>query len=182
MQFVRNVWILKKGVKMGKKVGKDRFGREIEVGKDITERLVHSKFFRQPPIAASGKPFFVFIRPGDFLKGELVGRSGNKNLFRSTSFAIQVEEAKQGGEHLDIADGQIEEFCANAQVQRIIKSNQLLHSIIKIVYIGKFRYPRALHPTKVYRVYKEFGYARSDERPQTSSTPKRRPYKARKAG
>jgi hypothetical protein len=154
-----------------------------EVGKDITERLVHSRFFQQPPIAQSGRPFFVFVKPGDFLKGELIGRSGNKALFRSTAFAMQVEAAKQGGEHWDILDtNHIEEFCANAQVQRIVKKNQLMHAIVKIVYIGKFRYPKALHATKVYRVYKEVGTFRSDERPQTSTTPKRRPFKARKVG
>jgi hypothetical protein len=153
-----------------------------EVGKDITERLVHSRFFQQPPIAQSGRPFFVFIRPGDYLKGELIGRSGNKALFRSTAFAMQIEKGKQGGEHIDVVDGQVEEFCANAQVQRIIKKNQLMHAIIKIVYVGKFRYPKALHATKVYRVYKEVGTFRSDERPQTSTTPKRRPFTARKVG
>ena len=152
-----------------------------EVGKDITERLVRSKFYRQPPVARSGKPFFVFVTPGDFLKGELIGRSGNKALFRSTAYAVRVEAAKQGGEHLDILDtNHIEEFCANAQLQRIIKNNQLMRAIVKIVYIGKFRYPKSPHATKVYRVYKETGVFRSDERPQTSSTPKRRPFKARK--
>jgi hypothetical protein len=151
-----------------------------EVGKDITERIVHSKYFRQPPLAQSGRPFFVFIRPGDFLKGELIGKSGNKALFRSTAYAVKVEAAKQGGEHIDVVDGQIEEFCGNAQVQRIIKNNQLMHSIIRIVYIGKFRMPKGLHPMKVYRVFKEVGFARSDERPQTSSTPKNRPFKTGK--
>lgn len=151
-----------------------------EVGKDITERLVHSKFFRQPPVAQSGRPYFVFIRPGDYLKGELIGKSGNHAFIRYTSFAVRVEEAKQGGDHIDVVDGQVEEFCANAQVQRIIQKNQLMRAIIKIVYIGKFRYPKALHATKVYRVFKEIGTFRSDERPQTSSTPKRRPFKARK--
>ena len=151
-----------------------------EVGKDITERLVHSKYFSQPPIARSGKPFFVFIRPGDYLKGELIGKSGNQALFRSTAFAMKVEAGKQGGDHLDVVDGQVEEFCANAQVQQIIKKNQLMHAIVKIVYIGKFRYPKALHATKVYRVYKEVGVFSSNEQLRTASTPKRRPLKARK--
>lgn len=154
-----------------------------EVGKDITERLVHSKFYKQPPVAQSGRPYFVFVRPGDFLKGELIGKFANREFMRYTAFTVKVEEAKQGGEHWDILDtNHIEEFCANAQVQRIIKKNQLMHSIVKIVYIGKFRYPKALHATKVYRVYKEVGFTRSDERPQTSTTPKRRPFKARKVG
>jgi hypothetical protein len=148
-----------------------------EVGKDITERLVHSQYYHQPPISQSGRPFFVFVRPGDFLKGQLIGRSGNKAMFRSTAFAIQVEEGKQGGDHLDIVDGQVEEFCANAQVQRIIKKNQLMKAIIKIVYVGKFRYPKALHATKVYRIYKEVGTFRSNEQPQTSTKPKPRPFK-----
>jgi len=153
---------------------------EKEVGKDITQRLVHSKFFYQAVLAPTGKPFFVFIKPGDYLKGELIGRSGNKALFRSTSYAMKVEEGKQGGEQLDIVDDQVEEFCANAQVQRIIQKNQLMHAIVRIVYAGKFRPPKVLHAMKVYRVFKEVGFAHSNEQPRTSSTPKRRPFKARK--
>ena len=151
-----------------------------EVGKDITERLVHSKFFYSPPLTQSGKPFFVFSKTGDYLKGELIGKSDYKTLLRSAAYAVQIEEGKMNGEQLDVLDGQIEEFCANAQVQRIIEKNQLIKAIVRIVYVGRFRPPRALHTTKVYRVFKEFGFAHSDERPQTSSTPKHRPFKARR--
>lgn len=151
-----------------------------EVGKDITERLTHSKFFYQAPLANSGKPFFVFAKPGDYLRGELIGRSGNKALFRSTAYAMQVEEAKQGGEVLDVVNNPVEEFCANAQVQRIIQKNQLMHAIVRIIYVGKFRPPKVLHAMKVYRVYKEIGTFHKNEQPRTSSTPKRRLFKARK--
>jgi hypothetical protein len=152
---------------------------EKEVGKEVTQKLTSSPHYYQQPETQLGKPFFVFTKPGDFIKGELVGKSGNRAIFRSTSYAMKVEAGRLAGEPLKITDGQVEEFFGNAQLHRIISKNELMHSIVKIVYIGKYRHPKALHAMKVYRVYKESGVFKTKEEQKLASTPKRRPFRGR---
>lgn len=156
--------------------------KSVEVGKDVTEKLRHSRFYYEQPRTPQGKPFFVFVRPGDFLQGELVGKSGNRDTFRQQSYAMEVHKGKQGGLPLDVKPGQIEEFFGNAQLHSIISKCELMFAVVKIVYIGKWRGPKYLHAMKVYRVFRERGVLREDLRETSAKTPARRPFKEKGKG
>lgn len=154
---------------------KAKKSNEIQVGKQITDRGRQSKrFYTEPVLAESGREIFYFRQAGDYLKGILIGRTEKLFLYYSNrTYLIQVHEGRQEGVNFIVQDeDRIEEIIAYRDLRRIIEQNDLMHSVVRIVMIGKVR-THAGHFRFVWEVYKETGTFRSAEVRQ-SVKPKRK--------
>lgn len=120
--------------------------RYTEVAKDKIDRIVTSGNFDVPsplgPGTAPERRFFIFRWPGDTVEGYL-GKAVT-NHRRNSSYPVETEK------------GVIEIF-ANKLLHTIIRDNELVGSLVKIVMVGYRHVPHVTRAQKIYRVYKIAG-------------------------
>lgn len=109
----------------------------------------------------AGKGLFYFHEIGDYLFGYLLARDKKQTLhYQFVTYTMKVIEARQDGCDLIIHGDFIVEFPGNLKLRRILEDNELIRSLVKIVYKGKRgRY-------KKYDVFKDKGTFFKDEEPQ----------------
>ncbi len=137
---------------------------EVEVSESFTKTLLLGDNFYTKTFTPSGREFFIFREIGDFLYGKfLYGSRQNNTIKRTKSFRIECYEKKQGGVVKD-GGGEVEEFFANKQLQKIFSQNeQLVGKFIRIVYVGKSKSMWGGHFAKVYRVFQMKGVISEQE-------------------
>jgi hypothetical protein len=142
-------------------LGKPRQG-EIEAGERVTAGIVKSDRFFTKAFTPEGREFFIFAEYGDELIGELLhGSRSNHAINRTVSYKVTAYSAIQGGVKYEYPEGQIEEFFANKQLQRILraaKNEGLVGKMIRIVYIGREKSGFGGHSAKVYRIFEIKGF------------------------
>ena len=153
---------------------------EQRIGESSLIRIIQSGTFYTKEIRPDGRDFFYFHEYGDFLKGQLLAKRSNVNIGRTASYLIKVEEMRQDGEDIEIdPDGdRTEEFFGNKILQRLIDKNELIGSIVRILYIGRQKNNFG-HSAKIYDVFKVSGIEKEMESRQDGST---RKYKKNRAG
>lgn len=132
---------------------------EKEVGQDLIEPQTQSKDFRtvQEP-----EPFY-FRQVGDYIKGQLIGESKIQYpYFKQKLYRIEVWEARQDGAVLPVPDGCIRDIPGYKWLQRLIKHCQLMHSIVRFVYIGRKKTSHG-HCEYLFRAYKDTGTFKESE-------------------
>jgi len=90
------------------------------------------------------------------------------------TYKIKVIKARQNGVELIIEDDQVIEFPGNQELRRIIDDNELIGSLVKLVYKGK------RGPYKKYDVFKDKGTFYPDEEQKHGRTKKRSKPRKRK--
>ncbi len=141
---------------------------EKQVGADLVDPVVKSTDFRtvQEP-----EPFY-FRQVGDYVKGNLIGESHTQlRYFKQKLYRIEVWEARQDGAALDIPAGCIREVPGYKWLQRLIKHCQLMHSIVRFVYIGRKRTSHG-HCEYLFRAYQDKGTFTESEVEKNAAEPK----------
>jgi hypothetical protein len=104
------------------------------------------------------KGIFYFHHSGDYLYGYLLCKETVQTLhYPFASYKMRVLEGRQDGVDLLIDKDQVIEFPANFILRRKIDDNELIGSLVKIVYTGKQA------QKKGYRVFKDTGTFRKNE-------------------
>jgi hypothetical protein len=153
---------------------------EVEVGRESTQRIVNSDKFFSKVFTPSGREFFIFSEPGDFIKGILLaGSRDNSHINRTKSHQIAAKEIRQHGQDLVLENGLVEEFFANRQLQRFFRRDKLAGKCVRIVYIGRVKSGWGGHSAKAYRVFIDKGIFEESEEEVYGS--KRRKTKRRKS-
>lgn len=153
---------------------------EQRIGESLLKKVIASETFYTKQVRPDGREFFYFHEYGDYLKGQLLGRRSNINIGRGPSYRIRVEAMTRDGEEVEIVPDNepIEEFFANKMLQRTLEKNELIGSIVRIVFIGKQKTAYG-HSAKIYDVFKVTGISQEREKRQDGS--KRKYKKNRKA-
>ena len=123
--------------------GSNPKNNETEIGGRVIDRIVSKRTFEPFLKPTIGAEFFVFRRPGDEIEG-IIGQP-IVNYQRNTSYPIKLD------------DGRTVEIFGNRLLHRIIQKNELEHSRVRIVYIGREQTGYGKHSRKIYRVYKVTG-------------------------
>jgi len=148
---------------------------ERRIGAESLKKIVSSGAFYTKQFTPEGTDFFYFHDYGDFLKGQLLGKRSNAHICRGASYRIKVEAMRRDGAHVEVEEGQIEEFMGNKILQRLIDKNELIGSTVRIVFIGKQKTAFG-HSAKIYDVFKITGVQKESESRQDGS---KRKYKQR---
>jgi len=119
---------------------------------------------------------FYFHQPGDYLFGFLLCKETVETLhYPFMTYKMRVLEGRQDGVNLVIEEDQVIEFPANIRPRRIIDDNELIGSLVKIVFTAK------RGRQKEYDVFRDKGTFRKDEQRQTAR-PKKKKTKAKAKG
>lgn len=104
------------------------------------------------------KRIFYFHTPGDFLYGYLLCKEKIETLhYPFSTYKIKAFKGVQDGVALIIEGDQVIEFPANMVLRRKIDDNELIGSLVRIVFQGK------RGQKKDYKVFKDIGTFRVDE-------------------
>jgi len=152
---------------------------EERIGGSSLQKIIESDAFYTTQKTSKGRDFFYFHEYGDYLKGFILSKQSNAHISRSNSFRIKVTEMRRDGKDVAVEDEQVEEFFANYQLQRTIDKNELIGSLVRIVYIGRKKTGFG-HSAKIYDVFKDVGVSRRKELRQDGT--KRKYAKRKKPG
>lgn len=148
--------------------------QEQELSRNYTNKLVNDERFFTKPTTKEGRDFFIFCDYGDYIKGIILARRSNAHIARTNSFVMKAFEKRQGGIDYELpAAGQVEEFFANRQLQKIFEQNEVIGKCVKVVYVGKQKSTWSKHCMKVYRVFCDKGVFEKVEQPLYVKTRKR---------
>lgn len=104
------------------------------------------------------KGIFYFHHSGDYLYGYLLCKETVQTLhYPFASYKMKVLEGRQDGIDLLIEKDQVIEFPANFILRRKIDDNELIGSLVKIIYQGK------QGQKKGYKVFRDTGTFRANE-------------------
>jgi len=125
-------------------------------GENLIEMKPLPRRFEQvEKIDGEGRGIFYFHQPGDYVYGFLLTKKTIETVhYPFRTYLIRAFEAQQDGVPLYISeseDGEIIEIPANIMIRRIVEDNELIGSLVKIVFIGK------KGQKKYYRVFKDTG-------------------------
>jgi len=149
---------------------------EQRIDKSALEKIVESEGFYTTQKTSDGRDLFYFYEYGDYLKGFLISRqTGKFTNYKAVTYKMKVQEMRQDGADVPVEDGQIVEFPALKYLQRTIDKNELIGSLIRIVYIGRQKTGKG-HSAKIFDVFKDVGVASRKEIYQDGS---KRKYKKR---
>lgn len=151
--------------------------KEVQVGKEITDARKEScNFYRQEPTGDAARMIFYFHDVDDYLKGRLFGaRHRDHQHYSNKTYLLKVTEGRQDGQDFVVSPDveRIEEIIAYRDLRRIIEQNELMHSIIRIVYIGRIG-GWGGHHRKVWEVFKDIGRLYEHEEQQTATPVRKR--------
>ena len=149
---------------------------EKRIGESSLKKVVESDAFYTKNIIAQDGDIFYFHQYGDYLKGFLISRQNRTTRdYPMVTYKMKVQEMRQDGEDVPVKDNQVVEFPGLKYLRRVIDKNELLGSLIRIVYIGREKTGLG-HSAKVFDVYKDVGVASRKETYQDGS---KRKYKKR---
>jgi hypothetical protein len=112
---------------------------------------------------------FYFHQAGDYLFGYLLCKETVQTVhYPFITYKIKVIEARQNGCNLIIEDDQVIEFPGNLELRQLIDDNELIGSLVKLVYKGK------RGPYKKYDVFKDKGTFYSNKEQQYGRTKTKR--------
>ena len=141
--------------------------------KHLTEMHALPRRFVELDKEGKGKGIFYFHQPDDFLYGYLLCKETIQTLhYPFTTFKIKALEGRQDGVALVISeDGEVFEFPANIVPRRIINDNELIGSLVKIIYKGK------RGRKKDYKVFVDIGtfHKNEQERVEKQHAKRKRP-------
>ena len=104
------------------------------------------------------KGVFYFHQAGDYLLGYLLCKETVQTIhYPFITYKMKVIEARQDGCDLVVEEDQVVEFPGNVELRRLIDGNELIGSLVKLIYKGK----KGQH--KMYDVWKDKGTFYSDE-------------------
>jgi hypothetical protein len=146
---------------------------EHEVGKDLIDPQIKSEHFRGKQDLSEPDPFY-FRQIGDSIKGRLIGESRTRYpYYQQKLYRIEVWSMRQDGVDLDVEPGTIREVPSYKWLQRLIKHCQLMHSIVRVVYVGRKRTSHG-HCEYIFRVWKDSGALTESEDEQYEPERKKR--------
>jgi len=153
---------------MSKKSSKLVIWKEVKAkakGLDV-DRIVQSRMFEVPtPLGPGVEPrrkFFLFRWVGDRIEGYL--GAPITNIRRNTSYPLRLTCDIIGNEYLK--KGDMVEFFGNKLLHTVIKDNELIGSLIQIIYIGQQHIPGCGKMRKIFRVYKLEGISEIEQHPK----------------
>ena len=130
---------------------------EERIGGPALKEIVDSDSFYTTQKISEGSDLFYFRSTGDFVKGFLIGRITLVLTHRKqVIYKMKVQEMRQDGEDIPVKDGQIVEFPGLKYIRRTLDKNELVGSLIRIVYIGREKTGLG-HSAKVFDVFKDVG-------------------------
>ena len=149
---------------------------EKRIGESALKEIVESDAFYVKHRFSEGNLFY-FHEHGDYLKGFLISRqTDNDNTrFKQVTYKMKVREMRQDGKDYPIEGDLVVEFPGLKYLQRTIDKNELIGSLVRIVYIGRQK-TKWGHSAKVFDVFKDLGITSRKEVYQDGST---RKYKKR---
>lgn len=136
--------------------------------KKLTEMHALPRRFAELDKEGAGKGIFYFHQPDDFLYGYLLTKETVQTIhYPFTTFKIKALEGRQDGIDLVIGEeGEVFEFPANIVPRRIIFDNELIGSLVKIIYKGK------RGRKKDYKVFVDIGTFHKNEQEKYSKQKK----------
>lgn len=124
-----------------------------------------------------GKGIFYFHQVGDCLFGFLLAKNKvDTTHYPFISYVMKVLEARQNGCDMIVEEDQVVEFPGNLELRVLIDDNELIGSLVKIVYKGK------KGQKKKYEVWKDTGTFYSNKEPQYGKSRSRKNRRKRKPG
>ena len=147
---------------------------EQRIGGKALKKLVESAAFYSNPRIIDGGDIFYFYKPGDFLKGFLLGRhTDTLTYYKKLLFKMKVLEMRQDGSDVEIKypPGRIVDFPGLKYLRKIIDKNELVGKLVRIVYIGREKSGMG-HSAKVFDVFKDVGVMTEKESYQSAVTRK----------
>lgn len=154
---------------------KPRKGEE-RIGGSALKEIVESDEFYTIQKVSEGSDLFYFRAIGDYVRGFLLSRKTLVLTYRKqVIYKMKVQEMRQDGEDVPVEDDRIVEFPGLKYLRRVIDKNELIGSLIRIVYIGRQKTGLG-HSAKVFEVFKDLGVTSRKESYQDGS---KRGYKKR---
>lgn len=130
---------------------------EKRIGGDALKEVVESDEFYTMQKVSEGSEIFYFRAIGDYLKGFLITRQTLVLTHRKqVIYKMKAQEIRQDGEDVPVKDDQVVEFPGLKYLRRVIDKNELIGSLIRIVYIGREKTGLG-HSAKVFDVFKDLG-------------------------
>ena len=151
---------------------------EKPIGDEDLKKVTSSDAFYTTPRTPDHRNFFYFHDYGDYLKGFLLSKRSNVHINRSSSYLIRVTDMRRDGKDEAVQEGQVEEFFGNRHVQKAIDKNELIGSLVRIVYVGRQKTGWG-HAAKIYRVFKDVGVFEEMEVSKNEPRPRKRRRKTR---
>jgi len=149
---------------------------EKRIGGSALKEVVESDEFYTMQKVSEGSELFYFRAIGDYVKGFLIARQTLVLTHRKqVVYKMKVQEMRQDGEDVPVEYNQIVEFPGLKHLRRVIDKNELIGSLIRVVYIGREKTGLG-HSAKVFDVFKDLGVTSRKESYQNGST---RKYKKR---
>ena len=149
---------------------------EERIGESDLKEVVESDGFYTMQKVSEGSEIFYFRAIGDYVKGFLISRQTIVLTHcRQVIYKMNVQAMRQDGEDVPVEDDQVVEFPGLKHLRRIIDKNELIGSLIRIVYIGREKTGLG-HSAKVFDVFKDVGVTSRKESYQDGS---KRKYKKR---
>jgi len=155
---------------------------EKRVGESALKKVIESDLFYNKPKISEGGELFYFYTYGDYLKGFLLKRqTRDLTHYRQVTYKMKALEMRQDGEEVPIKypDGLIVEFPGLKYLRKIIDKNELLGSLVRIVYIGREKSGRG-HSAKVFDVFKDVGVMSEKESYQSPPIKRKRKKKVKR--
>ena len=149
---------------------------EKRIGEDALKEVVGSDEFYTLQRISEGSDIFYFLALGDYVKGFLISRQTLVLYNRKqVVYKMKAQEIRQDGKDVPVKDAQLIEFPGLKYLRRVIDRNELIGSLVRIVYIGREKTGLG-HSAKVFDVFKDLGVLSRKESYQDGS---KRKYKKR---
>jgi len=149
---------------------------EKRIDESALKEVVGSDGFYTMQKVSEGSDIFYFRAIGDYIKGFLISRQTIVLTHRrQVIYKMKVQEMRQDNEDVPVKNDQVVEFPGLKHLRRIIDKNELIGSLLRIVYIGREKTGLG-HSAKVFDVFKDLGVISRKEVFQDGS---KRKYKKR---
>jgi len=158
-------------------LSKPRKGEQRIGGSALAEIVESDEFYTLQRIS-EGSDIFYFLALGDYVKGFLISRQTLVLYNRKqVVYKMKAQEIRQDGKDVPVKDDQVIEFPGLKYLRRVIDKNELIGSLVRIVYIGRQKTGLG-HSAKVFDVFKDLGVFTRKESYQDG--PNQRKSKSRK--
>lgn len=119
--------------------------KEIDIAVKEVDKIINDVRFEEynRPEYPNDRELFIFSKHGEEIEGRLIS-GPHANIRRNSTYRIER------------LDGSIVEIFANKLLHQIFKKKSLMHSWIRIVYLGRQKIGRG-YARKIYRVYQDKG-------------------------
>lgn len=130
---------------------------EKRIGGSALAEIIESDEFYTLQRISEGSDIFYFLALGDYVKGFLLSRQTLVLYNRKqVVYKMKAQEIRQDGNDIPIEGDQLIEFPGLKYLRRVIDKNELIGSLVRIVYIGREKTGLG-HSAKVFDVFKDLG-------------------------